>query len=116
MTSPARKKRHQYRRKRGARARDEDTNKISRMYMMFILFITTVNLSTDQVKMLFGGNKREEMPRTRKDLEKDIFLPLGDVYFRRSYRMKKESFYKLHTILAPLLTQHFFSRAPMRSL
>ena len=32
--------------------------------------------------------------RVRKDLEKDIFNPLGDYYLRRAYRMNKPTFYK----------------------
>ena len=49
-----------------------------------------------------NGNKKEELPRERKDLERDIFLPLGKYMFRRAYRMKKASFYKLHSLLKPL--------------
>jgi hypothetical protein len=48
--------------------------------------------------------------RVRKDLEKDIFEPLGDYYLRRAYRMDKATFYKLHEILDPLLLKHFFPR------
>ena len=48
--------------------------------------------------------------RVRKDIEKDIFNQLGDYYLPRAYRMDKATFYKLHTILEPLLNNHFFPR------
>merc|ERR1712038_1992 len=64
----------------------------------------------DCVKNVFGGNKNEEIPRVRKDLKKDIIEPLGERYFRRSYRMSVDSFYKLHSILKPSLEAHFFPR------
>ena len=48
--------------------------------------------------------------RVRKDIEKDIFNQLGDYYLPRAYRMDKDTFYKLHTILEPLLNNHFFPR------
>ena len=48
--------------------------------------------------------------RVRKDLQKDIFDQLGEYYIRRAYRMDKETFYNLHSILEPLLKSHFFPR------
>ena len=56
------------------------------------------------------GNKKEELPRERKDLERDIFCPLGKYMFRRAYRMNKASFYKLHSILKPRLDAIFFPK------
>ena len=46
----------------------------------------------------------------RKDIEKDIFEPLGPYYLRRSYRMNKDSFYTLHDILQVQLEDHFFPK------
>ena len=54
------------------------------------------------------GNKKPELVRERENLEKDIFRPLGKYMFRRAYRMKKASFYKLHSILKPHLDECFF--------
>ena len=48
---------------------------------------------------VWGGDKCFETQRDRKDFENDIARPLGADYFRRAYRMKKESFYKLFSIL-----------------
>ena len=56
---------------------------------------------------VWGGDKTKEMPRVRKDFEVDIALPLGPTYFRRAYRMKKESFYRLYSILKKELQQEF---------
>jgi hypothetical protein len=55
-------------------------------------------------------NREENVHRKRKDIERDIFLPLGEVFFRRSYRMTKSSFYELHHILKDDLEAHFFPK------
>eukprot|EP00957_Ditylum_brightwellii_P062616 4752386-Ditylum_brightwellii.AAC.1 len=74
------------------------------MWLSFIDFLMFANYLLSHVgQMLFGGNKGEELHCVRKDLEKDIFLPLGDYYFRKSYCMKKKNFYKLHSALEPYL-------------
>ena len=67
----------------------------------------------------------------RKDLEQGIFTPLGGYMFRRTYRMTKVSFYKLHGILSshldytPFLSKnsdkrgsskcvyHFYAQVPL---
>ena len=54
-----------------------------------------------------GGVKNIEQTRRRKDFSKDIVIPLGEVYFRRSYRMKVKSFYNLHAILKKELEYEF---------
>ncbi len=59
---------------------------------------------------LMGVTKDSNTHRVRKDLEKDIFLPLGETYFRQSYRMHKESFYTLHNLLSLELKKHFFPK------
>ena len=56
---------------------------------------------------LHGGDKYKEILRCCKDLEKDIFQPLGDQYLRRAYRMSRQSFYKLFTILKTELEDEF---------
>ena len=66
--------------------------------------------TTSKETLSFGGNKNKELPRCRKDIEKDIFRPLGDYNFRRAYRMKKLTFYKLHSLLQPLLLRQFFPK------
>ena len=66
---------------------------------MLLLFLLAVQLSIDDSKMAFGGNKGEELHFCRKD----IFSSLSGRYFRRSYRMHRGSFYRLHSILEPHL-------------
>ena len=77
------------------------------------------------ISMVYGfdsnGNKKEEFPRERKDLERDIFQPLGKYMFRRAYRMRKVTFYKLHSLLKPRLDEVFSpksggSRDPQHNL
>lgn len=58
-------------------------------------------------KQIHGSNKKNELPRVRKNFETDICLPLGDIYFRRSYRMKRQSFYMLYYILEDELKKEF---------
>ena len=69
-------------------------------YILFMYFLYSISF-------VYGfdsrGNKKEELPRERKDLERDIFAPLGKYMFRRAYIMNKASFYKLHSILNLLL-------------
>ena len=60
--------------------------------------------------MTYFYNTREEIHRERKDIETDIFLPLGHYYFCRAYRMDKDSFYNLHDILRVQLEDHFFPK------
>ena len=55
----------------------------------------------------FFTGKREKH-RKRKDLEEDVFNPLGDYFICRAYRMSRNSFYVLHDILQPYLLEHFF--------
>ena len=56
---------------------------------------------------IWGGDKRLEVPRERKDFNDDIVLPLGPIYFKRSYRMTKHSFYKLYSTLKQDLKKEF---------
>ena len=53
---------------------------------------------------------KEEKPRIRKDLDKDVFDPLGDYYICRAYRMSRDSFDLLHDILEPKLKAKFFPK------
>ena len=52
----------------------------------------------------------DEKPRIRKDLDKDVFDPLGDYLIYRAFRMSRESLYLLHDILEPLLNAKFFPK------
>jgi len=65
---------------------------------LFFMFLSTIGL------------RGPDIHRVRKDIEKDIFVPLGPYYLRRSYRMHKESFYALHEILRVHLEEHFFPK------
>jgi hypothetical protein len=56
--------------------------------------------------MNYIGCRENNIHRVRKDIEKDIFLPLGDHCFQRSYGMKKESFYNHHGFLCKSLKAH----------
>ena len=59
----------------------------------------------EHISIFTGVNDRQTR---RKDLEKDVFEPLGDYMIRRAYRMDKDTFYVLHEILEPHLQDHFF--------
>ena len=60
-------------------------------HLMFLLFLAMMELCVGVcVCSLFGGC-RQELCRTRKDLEKDIFPVYGDTHFRQPYQMEKES-------------------------
>lgn len=97
----------QCRRQQEARASEDAAH----MELLFLLYAAAalVYVGDDEYN-IYGGNKMQEMHRRRKDLEKDIFVPLGSSFIRRSYRMSKESFYRLHSILQPQLEQHFFPK------
>ncbi len=69
--------------------------------LMSLIFFHTIALC---------GVKDNNLHRVRKNLEKDIFNPLGDKYLRRSYRMSKEAFYNLHDLIQPELKNHFFPK------
>ena len=73
---------------------------IRRNYILFVFLLYSVSIMYESTP---SGNKKKELPRVRKDLERDIFTPLGSYMFRRAYRMTKTSFYKLHNILSPRL-------------
>ena len=52
----------------------------------------------------------------RKDLEKDIFEPYGDYFICRAYRMSSDSFYVLHDILEPYLSEHCFQKKVVQEI
>ena len=56
---------------------------------------------------MHDGDKCKEIQLCCKELEKDIFQPLGNQYSRRAYRMNRQSFYKLFTILKTELEDEF---------
>ena len=70
-----------------------------------LIAILVVRFTIQYVKSLFEKNEKHLF---RKDLEKDVFVPLGDYLFCRAYRMSKESFSLLHDLLEPHLMDHFF--------
>ena len=93
------------RRARAAKIRRERhqrriSRQFKRMYYefsFFQMFLLILRISFASLQQKVSG--REDIHRERKDLEKDIFAPLGNYYFRRAYRMKKDSFYHLHDLL-----------------
>ena len=82
-----------------------DINTEIRMKMQFGALLESAQRSAHQ--RIHGADKGTETPRVCKNLEKDIFEPLGEQYLRRAYRMKKESFYKLYSILKSELEDEF---------
>ena len=99
---------------------DDDQYFLNMMYRHYIMFFYFFYSLSSVYGFDSKGNKTSEIPRERKDLEVDIFRPLGKYMFRRAYRMNKQSFYKLHDILKPRLDTIFFpknggKRDPMRS-
>ena len=107
MPVSSRKKQRQRRRRnfhiRRTRRVNEEEEQLDSDINMLLLFLLAVQLSIDDSTMAFGGNKGEELHFSQKDIEKDIFLSLSGRYFRCSYRMHRESFYRLHGILEPHL-------------
>ena len=71
--------------------------------LIFVIFIMRFIL--EHISLFTGVSDRQTR---RKDLEKDVFEPLGDYMLRRAYRMDKDTFYVLHEILEPHLQDHFF--------
>ena len=53
-----------------------------RNYILFMYFLHSISF-------VYGfdskGNKKEELPRERKHIERDIFRPLGKYTFRKAY-------------------------------
>ena len=56
---------------------------------------------------MWGGDKGKEVPCEQKDFEKDIVQKLGPTYFKKAYRMRTESFYRLFSILKKDLDKEF---------
>ena len=102
------RKKHAAKKRRHRRVEREfnwikETQYFSTMFLCMIAALT-LHLITRVTGSCYDSH------RVRKDLEKDIFNQLGDYYFPRAYRMDKETFYNLHTILEPFLESHFFPR------
>jgi hypothetical protein len=85
----------------------EDYQSAMSLYGVLILMVT---LLISHTIFHFCHKRGEDVHRVRKDLEKDIFLPLGTRFFCQSYRMDKESFYILHDLLKEDPEQHFFPK------
>ena len=77
-------------------------------FLFLLYFCVSTVIETSRQYLGFKGNKRPELCRVRKEIERDIFVPLGSYMFRRAYRMKKSSFYSLHSTLKPDLDRVFF--------
>jgi len=77
-------------------------------FLFLLYFCVSTVIETGRRHLGCKGTKRPELCRERKDIEKDIFVPLGRYMFRRAYRMKKSSFYSLHSTLKPDLDRVFF--------
>jgi hypothetical protein len=82
---------------------ENKTNKS--IFSSFVLMVTLILYHTLAGFCL----KTPHIHRVRKDLEKDIFLPLGDKFFQRSYHMKK-TFYILQEVLREGLEHHFLPK------
>jgi hypothetical protein len=88
---------------------DEDEDELD-MNMSFMSSFTLVLLLILHHTLASLGFRGNNLHRTRKDIEEDIFLPLGDTFFRRAYRMDKATFYYLHDLLQDDLEKHFFPK------
>ena len=73
--------------------------------MHLAAIITGEHLSSRQI---WGGDKKKEMLCVRRDFDHNIARPLGPTCFCRSYGMKKDTFYKLYSILKKDLAKEFF--------
>jgi hypothetical protein len=58
----------------------------------------------------YGGKRRSDMERERKPFDEGVDSKISASLFRRIYRMKRESFEKLHGIIEPDLLSAFFPR------
>ena len=93
------------------RRRDDEDDQQCAYFMMhrsYLLFIYIFYSISTVYGFDSNGNKKQELPRESKYLERDIFGPLGRYMFRRAYRINKASFYKLHSILKSCLDAIFY--------
>jgi len=57
------------------------------------------------------SHKGVEVNRDRRPFEEKIGAKLSDYFFRRVYRMKRESFYRLHDLLKPRMFEKIFPKS-----
>ena len=81
---------------------DNEANMTNTVMLTIIMAICT------QCLLSHTNGRGDEVHRVRKDLELDVIAPLGDTFFRRAYRMEKESFFHLHSMLRKDLEKQFF--------
>jgi hypothetical protein len=77
--------------------------------MMFTMIVSFLPYCM-QYDSSYGGNKSSEIKRDRKPFDEGIDSKLTSSLFRRVYRMSRNSFDKLHSILEPALNRIFFPR------
>ena len=105
--SPAKKRRKRNERLK-RRKRNDNLSKLMRTRTKYISTVTiAMTLLIHQIVLLLGG-RGCSTHRVRKNLELDIMVPLGERFFRRAYRMEKQSFYRLHGLLREDLEKKFF--------
>ena len=75
--------------------------------MQIIFIVLSATLHGDLPFLLRCETRGPQLRRVRKSFE-DIESNLSDKIFRRVYRMKRASFYRLHAILQPRLGAIFF--------
>ena len=109
MKSTSNKPKKNGARKRRQKRLKKDSNLLNESQYFSSMFISMIAAFTFHLLTRVTGYSYDSH-RVRKDLEKDIFNQLGDYYIPRAYRMNKVTFYKLHTILEPLLLNHFFPK------
>ena len=101
-------KRNTARKRRQKRLQRESCALQQTQYFSSIFIYMIIALSLHLITRVTGSCY--DSHRVRKDLERDIFNQLGDYYIPRAYRMDKQTFYRLHTILRPSLENHFFPK------
>ena len=94
-------KRNTARKRRQKRLQTESCALQQTQYFSSIFIYMIIALSLHLITRVTGSCY--DSHRVRKDLERDIFNQLGDYYIPRAYRMDKQTFYRLHTILRPSL-------------
>ena len=81
---------------------DEEAN------MAYTTMLTILVSICTQCLISNTNDRGEEVHRVRKDLMHDVIAPLGNTFFRRAYRMEKQSFFHLHSMLRKDLEKQFF--------
>ena len=101
-------KRNKARKRRQRRLQRESAVVQQTQYFSTMFVYMLLALSMHLLTLVTGSC--HDTHTVRKSLENDIFNQLGSYYITRAYRMDKETFYRLHTILQPQLEMHFFPK------